>query len=112
MTSQTGWYYVYMMQSCSRRALYIGVTSDLEHRIQQQQDCTFEGFTADYHAVRLVYFERYSDIRSAIAREKQLKGWRREKKNRLVESTNPQWRDLSADWGKPIGRPVWAVREL
>jgi putative endonuclease len=105
------WYYVYMMQSSSRRALYIGVTNSLERRIHQPKTGAFEGFTADYHACRLVYFERYGDIRDAIAREKQLKGWRREKKDRLVEKMNPAWRDLSADWGKPIERPKWAVRD-
>ena len=95
-------YYVYMMISSSRRALYTGVTNNLERRVFQHKNDEFEGFSHDYQAHRLVWFERYSNIQTAIAREKQLKGWRREKKNRLVRMMNPEWRDLSAEWGKPI----------
>ena len=95
-------YYVYMMISSSRRALYIGVTNNLERRVFQHKHNELEGFSQQYQAHRLVWFERYSNIQTAIAREKRLKGWRREKKNWLVQMTNPEWRDLSADWGKPI----------
>lgn len=95
-------YYVYIVQSSSRRALYIGVTSNIEKRSFQHQHHALGGFTDKYNAVRLVYFERYSDIHTAIAREKQLKGWTRAKKNALIEKMNPGWKDLSADWGKPI----------
>ena len=95
-------YYVYIVQSISRRVLYIGVTSNIEKRMFQHKHHRLEGFTDQYSAVRLVYFERYSDIRSAIAREKQLKGWTRAKKEALVATMNPHWEDLSADWGKPI----------
>ena len=91
-------YYVYMMQSSSRRALYIGVTSDLELRIWQHRNGDFEGFAKDYHAHRLVYFERFSNATSAITREKQLKGWRRSKKEWLVSTLNPEWKELSAGW--------------
>jgi putative endonuclease len=91
-------YYVYMMQSSSRRALYIGVTSNLEQRVWQHKNGEFEGFSADYKACRLVYFEGFSEISSAIAREKQLKGWRRSKKEWLVGTLNPKWKDLSAAW--------------
>ncbi len=95
-------YYVYMMISSSRRALYTGVTNSLDRRVFQHKNEEFEGFSQKYRAHRLVWFERYSNIHTAIAREKQLKGWRREKKNWLVRMLNPEWRDLSAEWGKPI----------
>jgi len=95
-------YYVYMMISNSRRALYTGVTNNLERRVFQHKNDEFEGFSQQYRAHRLVWFERYSNIQTATAREKQLKGWRREKKNRLVHRVNPEWKDLSAEWGKPI----------
>src|SRR5512135_159847 len=95
-------YYAYMMISSSRRVLYTGVTNSLERRVFQHKNNEFEGFSHQYQAHRLVWFERYSNIQTAIAREKQLKGWRRAKKNWLVQMTNPEWRDLSAAWGKPI----------
>ncbi|HZQ17102.1 MAG TPA: GIY-YIG nuclease family protein [Terriglobales bacterium] len=91
-------FYVYILQSASRRALYIGMTNNLRHRIFQHETHQFEGFTDDYNAVRLVYWERHDSVGKAIAREKQLKRWRREKKMCLIEKTNPQWRDLAADW--------------
>jgi len=91
---------VYMMQSASRRALYIGVTRDLCKRVFQHKMHLLGGLTGHYNAVRLVYWESFSDVEAAIAREKQLKGWRREKKDRLVERMNPEWKDLAADWFK------------
>ena len=91
-------YYVYMMMSSSRRALYTGITSRPRDRVWEHKTGTFEGFSKHYHTTRLVYFECYGDVRSAIAREKQIKRWRREKKLALIESMNPQYRDLAADW--------------
>jgi len=91
-------FYVYIMQSASRRALYIGMTNDLRKRMWQHRNHTSEGFTDDYNATRLVYWECFEDVRNAIDREKQLKGWRREKKLRLIERMNPSYRDLAADW--------------
>src|SRR5581483_9174209 len=91
-------FYVYMLQSASRRAIYIGVTNNLRHRVFQHKTHQFEGFTGDYNATRLVYFEKFDSIGKAIAREKQLKRWRREKKMWLIERMNPKWRDLAADW--------------
>ncbi len=96
------WYYVYIMQSVSRHVLYIGVTSNLEKRVWEHRNHFYEGFSDKYKTVRLVYFERFSDIRTAIARETQLKHWRREKKEWLITRTNPPWRDLSEEWGGPI----------
>jgi putative endonuclease len=91
-------YSVYMMQSTSRHVLYIGITSDLRARVWQHKHGSFEGFTDRYKCHRLVYYERYQDVHRAIGREKQLKGWRREKKDRLVETLNPHWKDLSEGW--------------
>ena len=71
----------------------------LEHRSGKHQ----ESFTARYRAFRLVYYEEYCDVRSAIAREKQIKGWTRAKKDALVRSMNPQWRDLVSEWEKKYG---------
>ena len=93
-------YYVYIMQSSSRRALYIGMTNDLHRRVFQHKTQEFEGFSDDYDAVRLVYWEGSDDVHKTIAREKQLKNWRRDKKLWLIARTNPEFRDLAADWYK------------
>src|SRR5690348_6721457 len=87
-----------MMQSISRHVLYIVMTSDLRARVWQHKHGSSEGFTDRYKCHRLVYYETYQDVHRAIAREKQLKGWRREKKDRLIETLNPHWQDLAADW--------------
>jgi putative endonuclease len=79
--------------------LYIGVTGDLYQRVLQHKEGTFEGFTAEYGCKRLLSFEGYGDIRTAIAREKQLKGWRREKKLNLIRTINPEFKDLAQTWG-------------
>src|SRR5262245_32737337 len=90
--------YLYMMGSSSRRALYTGVTVPLYKRVWEHKNNLGGYFTSKYKCYRLVYFEQFTDVRAAIAREKEVKGWRREKKNALVESKNPEWRDLAADW--------------
>jgi putative endonuclease len=93
--------YVYILASGFKH-LYIGVTSELEQRIRQHKNGAFSGsFTERYNIKHLVYFERFGDMPSAIAREKQLKRWSRIKKIRLIVAMNPDWRDLSEDWGKP-----------
>jgi len=92
-------YYVYIMSSITR-VIYIGVTNDLEFRVLQHKHKKHQGFTARYNVTKLVYYEDTHDIRIAIAREKQLKGWLRAKKVALIESTNPGWRDLAVDWYK------------
>jgi putative endonuclease len=94
-------YTVYIMASRSL-TLYIGVTRDLGRRTIEHKQHAIEGFTSKYRVERLVYYERFVDIRAAIAREKQLKGWRRHKKIALIRSRNPTWIDLSEEWGKPI----------
>ena len=93
-------YFVYILQSASRRALYIGMTSNLTGRIHQHKTHECEGFTDSYHATRLVYWESFDEVIKAITREKQLKNWRREKKLWLIARTNPKFKDLAADWYK------------
>jgi putative endonuclease len=94
--------YVYIMQSVSRRVLYIGVTSNIEKRVFEHKNHFIDGFSAKYNTTRLVLLERYSDIRTAISREKQLKRWNRAKKEWLIELSNPHWEDLAEDWGKSL----------
>ena len=88
-------FYVYMMTNRSRVVLYTGITNSLVRRVWQHQNSEIEGFTRTYKVNRLVYYERFDYRRDAIAREKEIKGWRREKKNALVETMNPTWADLS-----------------
>ena len=94
-------FYVYIVANRSR-ILYIGVTSDILQRVQQHRKGTFQGFTSRYACNRLVWFERFTGPNETIAREKQIKRWRREKKLMLVERENPTWDDLAKDWGVPI----------
>lgn len=90
-------YYVYFMASESG-TLYIGVTNDLMRRVTEHKSGEVEGFTKKYGCVKLVYYEHFPDIRAAIEREKQLKKWRREKKEWLIRSMNPGWVDLTLEW--------------
>ena len=87
-------YYVYIVTNDSRM-LYVGVTSDLEKRVSEHKHKARPGFTARYNVDQLVYYESTFDVHAALAREKQIKAWRREKKMELVRSMNPQWRDLA-----------------
>ena len=91
-------YYVYILTNKSDRVMYIGVTNNLERRVYEHKQELIDGFTKRYHVHKLVYYEVTSDVRAAIEREKILKGWLRARKNALVESMNPEWRDLSEDW--------------
>ena len=91
-------YYVYIMANRSR-TLYTGVTNNLERRVYEHKHKLVEGFpTKKYNITRFVYYEQTSDIKAAIAREKQIKGWLRSKKVSLIESLNPNWSDLSVEW--------------
>jgi putative endonuclease len=93
--------YVYILASDFHK-LYIGVTSEIEIRIAKHKDeADASSHTARYNIKKLVYFERFSAMGAAIAREKQLKRWSRIKKIRLIVAQNPTWQDLSADWSKP-----------
>ena len=90
-------YYVYIMTNKSR-TLYTGITDNLERRVYEHKKKLFEGFTKRYNTTKLVYYEVTSDLRAAIDREKQIKGWLRRKKIALIEAINPQWTDLSEGW--------------
>lgn len=90
-------YHVYIMSS-HRRVLYVGVTNDLARRVSQHKSGALEGFTKRYKVTQLVYAEACNYIEDALRREKEIKGWRREKKLELVLGLNPQWNDLSVEW--------------
>ena len=90
-------YYVYIMTNVGR-TLYTGVTNDLVRRVWEHKYKVVPGFTSRYQIDRLVWYESTPDVTSAIAREKQLKGWKRRRKVSLVTSLNPTWSDLRADW--------------
>ena len=88
-------YYVYILSNNTHTTIYTGVTNDLVRRVyEHQHEMDDKSFTAKYSIHRLVYYEATSDVRSAIEREKQIKGWNRARKHKLVESMNPDWRDL------------------
>ena len=88
-------FFVYMMTNRSRVVLYTDITNSLVRRVWEHQNGDIKGFTKKYKVNRLVYYENFDDPRDAISREKEIKGWRRSKKNALVETLNPRWADLS-----------------
>jgi putative endonuclease len=90
-------YYVYIMASLSG-TLYVGMTNNLKRRVYEHKRGLVEGFTKKYNITRLVHFEETNDVQSAIAREKEIKKWRRSKKIALIGSLNPRWQDLSEGW--------------
>jgi len=90
-------YYVYIMTNRSG-TLYIGLTNNIIRRVHQHKNKLIKGFTTKYNIDTLVYYETFSDIASAIDREKTIKGWLRRKKIELIETANPTWTDLSHDW--------------
>ena len=91
-------YFVYILTNWNNNVMYIGVTNNLERRLYEHKNAATDSFTERYNINKLVYFESCKDINAAIEREKQLKGWRREKKNALVESKNSTWEDLTNVW--------------
>ena len=93
----TNTYYVYLMTNRAKM-LYTGVTNDLTRRVYEHKQRTGSGFASKYTMTRLAYFEETSDVRAAIAREKQIKAWTRAKRVALIESDNPTWKDLSEGW--------------
>ena len=97
-------YYIYIMSNTNNTTLYIGVTNDIERRVKEHKSGTLPGFTQKYNCVKLVYYEKYSDIEQAIEREKKLKKWRREKKEWLISTMNPELKDLAGDFSTPSGR--------
>jgi putative endonuclease len=96
-------FWVYIMSSESG-TLYTGMTNSLGQRVFEHKHHLIEGFTAKYNCVRLVWFEEWSDVRSAIARDTQIKAWRRAKKIALIERLNPHWNDLAKNWGMQMAR--------
>lgn len=90
-------YYVYILASQNNRVVYVGVTNDLIRRVYEHKEKLVEGFTKRYNVSKLVYFEQTTDVESAILREKQLKTFSRDKKNRLIIHDNPEWKDLYFD---------------
>jgi putative endonuclease len=90
-------YYVYFITNWNSKVMYIGMTNDLKRRMYEHKNKIIKGFTEKYNVNRLVYFESTTDVNSAIAREKEVKKWRREKKNALVIQMNPEWKDLSVE---------------
>ena len=103
--------YVYILASRRQGTLYTGVTSKLGLRVEQHKLGTFGGFSKQYGCKTLVWFERHPAMEQAIAREKQIKRWRRDWKLALIEGENPEWRDLSDGWFEaPEGRLSWMQR--
>ena len=87
-------YYVYILTNKGHSVLYVGVTNNLERRIYEHKHHLISGFTDRYNVEKLVYFETTSDVKVAIQREKEIKGWTRKKKEQLIETINPQWKEL------------------
>ena len=90
-------YYVYILSNWNNQVIYIGVTNNLERRIYEHKNKLIDGFTKKYNIDKLVYFEETTDVKAAIEREKQLKGWKREKKNALIKTFNPKLQDLAIE---------------
>ena len=90
-------YFVYIMSS-ARHIIYVGVTNDLFRRVWEHKNKAIEGYTKLYNCTMLVYYEEFNDIKLAIQRETQLKGWLRKKKVELIKTKNPSWQDLSKEW--------------
>jgi len=90
-------FYVYIMASLTG-TLYVGMTNDINRRVYEHKHNLIEGFTKKYSCHKLVYYEHFTDVCEAINREKQIKRWRREKKQNLIRTINPGWKDLSLDW--------------
>ena len=91
-------FFVYILSNWDDLVLYIGVTSNLPRRLYEHRNGLADGFSKRYNVHKLVYYENTNDVYSALSREKQLKKWSRSKKNALIQKTNPQWLDLSAEW--------------
>ena len=95
---EKGRYFVYLMTNQKNTVLYTGITNNLVRRIFEHKQKLIPGFTCRYNITKLVYFEETNNVADAITREKQIKCWIRPKKNILVETTNPEWKDLADDW--------------
>ena len=96
--SESRRYYIYLLTNWNNKVMYIGVTNNLVRRIYEHKNKLIEGFTRKYNVNKLVYFEETIEINSALEREKELKRWRREKKDAQVNRVNMEWKDLSEGW--------------
>lgn len=90
-------YYVYIITNWNNKVLYIGVTNNIARRIYEHKNKLIDGFTKKYNVYKLVYLEEMNDVEATISREKQLKGWNKDKKIMLIESINPKWNELSVE---------------
>ncbi len=90
-------YYVYILTNKSNKVLYTGVTNDLRRRLYEHKNKLIPGFTSTYNVDKLVYYAYTSNVNEAIAFEKKIKGWRRSKKDALIEEMNPEWKELKID---------------
>jgi putative endonuclease len=88
-------YYIYLLTNWNHRVMYVGITNDLKRRLYEHKNKLIKGFSEKYNLNKLVYFEETQDAHTAITREKEIKKWRREKKNQLVNQINPEWQDLN-----------------
>jgi len=91
-------YYVYIMTNWCNTVLYTGMTNNLERRVYEHKNKTFDGFSSKYNTNKLVYYDCTNDVNAAIEKEKQIKGWTRKRKAEMVTQNNPNWMDLSEDW--------------
>jgi len=91
-------FYVYILANKNNRVLYVGVTNNLQRRLYKHKNKLIEGFTEKYNVNKLIYFEETESIKSAILREKEIKKWRREKKENLINTVNSKWEDPSDEW--------------
>ena len=99
------YYYVYVLSNASRM-LYVGVTNDLMRRMSEHRQKLHPGYAARYNIKQLVYYETFNSIESAILREKEIKGWVRGRKDALIRSMNPKWRDLCEEWFREVQKGV------
>ena len=95
-------YYTYILSNKNNTVVYTGVTNDLERRLYEHKNKLIDGFTSRYNVNKLVYYVSCSSIDEAIIYEKKIKGWRRSKKDDLINSFNPEWKDLSEDWDSSL----------
>jgi putative endonuclease len=91
-------YYVFLLTNWNNNVMYVGMTNNLERRMYEHKKKLVKGFTQKYNINKLVYFEETQEVNAAIMREKEIKKWRREKKDSLVNGENPQWKDLSLEF--------------
>ena len=91
-------YYVYILTNWNNKVMYIGITNNLERKVYEHKNKLADGFTKTYNTSKLVYYDSTADVKAAIQREKQIKGWLRKRKNELIETMNPNWNDLSDGW--------------